>query len=216
MLSDYPLVTHSVACAGRTWELSCVTDQDALIRPLQTDEDLANFPFGILLWASAHALALRLAEEPALVKGKRILEIGAGVGYVGLVAAHLGAAQVVQTDYHEDCLALCRENATRNQLTNLIVQKGDWRSWPRDLTSFDLVFGADVLYERLLHPTLTDLLPTLGTKILLADPIRPAALEFIETREREGWKFQMEAKRLEWAGEWRDTMLLWITPAPSR
>ncbi|WP_309709757.1 methyltransferase domain-containing protein [Armatimonas sp.] len=213
MLSDYPLVTHSVECAGRVWELLCVTDQDALIRPLQTDEDLANFPFGILLWASAHALALRLADDPALVQGKRILEIGAGVGYVGLVAAHLGAAQVVQTDYHDDCLALCRENATRNQIANLTVQKGDWRSWPKMLTDFDLVIGADVLYERLLHPTLTDLLPTLGKEILLADPLRPAALEFFEQREAAGWQIQTEARRLHWAKEWRDIMLLWIKPS---
>ena len=210
MLDRYPLVTQTLHAAGRPWNIRCVTDQDALVARVQTDDDLANFPFGMLLWASAHALALRLADEPALVAGKRVLELGAGVGYVGLVAAHLGAAEVIQTDYHPDCLELCRQNARLNNLPNVTVRTGDWRDWPQELTGFDLVIGTDILYERTLHPTLTALLPTLGKPLLLSDPIRPAALEFLENREAEGWKITTEAKRVLWAGEQRDTMLLWI------
>jgi predicted nicotinamide N-methyase len=212
MLDRYPLVVQTLQAAGRRWELSCVTDQDALMEQVHTDEDLANFPFGMLLWASAEALASRLAQEPTLVAGKRVLELGAGVGFAGLVAAYLGAAQVVQTDYHPDCLALCRSNAALNGISNCTVRTGDWRAWPEELTGFDLVIGADILYERTLHPTLTALLPRLGRKIVLADPLRPAALEFLERREAEGWTIWTEARRLLWAGEWRDTMLLWIEP----
>lgn len=210
MLDRYPLVTQTLHAAGRVWNIRCVTDQDALVARVQTDDDLANFPFGMLLWASAHALALRLADEPSLVAGKRVLELGAGVGYVGLVAAHLGAAEVIQTDYHPDCLELCRQNARLNNIPNVIVRTGDWRTWPPELVGFDLVIGTDILYERTLHPTLTALLPTLGKPLLLSDPIRPAALEFVEQRERDGWKITTEAKQVEWAAEPRDTMLLWI------
>lgn len=210
MLEHYPLVTETLSVAGRTWSIRCVTDQDALMARVHTDEDLANFPFGMLLWASAHALALRLAEEPSLVAGKRVLELGAGVGYVGLVAAHLGAAEVVQTDYHPDCLELCRQNAVLNTIRHVTVRTGDWRTWPKELVGFDLVIGTDILYERTLHPTLTALLPTLGKPLLLSDPLRPAALEFLENREAEGWRIQTEARRVDWAGEQRDTMLLWV------
>ena len=98
------------------------------------------------------------------------------MGFVGLVAAHLGAAEVVQTDYHPDCLELCRQNAHQNNIANVTIRSGDWRDWPQELTGFDLVIGTDILYERTLHPTLTALLPTLGKTVLLADPIRPAAL----------------------------------------
>lgn len=183
-----------------------------MITRVQNDDDLADFPFGLMLWASAEVLATRLTQEPSLVAGKRVLELGAGVGFVGLVAAHLGAAEVVQTDYHPEALALCRSNAMLNGIVNTTIQKGDWRSWPSALTGFDLVVAADILYERTLHPALRELLPKLGTKILLADPIRPAALEFIEECEADGWIIQTEARRIKWAGEWRDTMLLWIDP----
>lgn len=212
MLENYPLVTQSLHAAGRAWEIACVTDQDALMAQVQTDDDLANFPFGVLLWASAHALALRLAEEPALVAGKRVLELGAGVGYVGLVAAHLGATEVVQTDYHEGCLALCRQNIVCNGVQNVRVERGDWRTWPSELHGFDLVLGTDILYERSLHPALTALLPQLGKTLLLADPIRPAALEFVEQREAEGWTVRTEPRRLTWIDGEKDTMLLWLTP----
>ncbi len=212
MGNNYPLVFQTLSLAGRSWTLSCVTDQDALITQVQTEDDLADFPFGLMLWASSEVLATRLAREPSLVAGKRVLELGAGVGFVGLVAAHLGAAEVVQTDYHPEALALCRSNAMLNGIVNITIQKGDWRHWPEALTGFDLVVAADILYERALHPALTTLLPQLGATILLADPIRPAALEFIEQRETEGWTINTEARRIRWAGEDRDTMLLWIDP----
>lgn len=211
MRQDYPLVTQSVSAAGRTWTLRCVTDQDALMESVQTDEDLANFPFGLLLWASAVALATRLEQQPSLVAGKRVLELGAGVGFVGLVAAQLGGS-VTLSDYHPAALQLCQTNAELNQISGVTVCKGDWRDWPEALCNFDLIVGADILYERTLHPALTTLLARLGGTILLADPIRPAALEFVEKREAEGWQVITEPKRLHWGGEWRDLMLLWLTP----
>jgi len=211
MRVDYPVVTQTLTAAGRTWTLHCVTDQDALMEQVQTDEDLDNFPFGLLLWASAVALATRLEQEPMLVAGKRVLELGAGVGFVGLVAAHLGGT-VTLSDYHPAALQLCQANAELNQISGVTITKGDWRDWPEALGGFDLIVGADILYERTLHPALTALLARLGGTILLADPIRPAALEFVEKREAEGWKVVTEPKRLLWAGEWRDLMLLWLTP----
>lgn len=212
-MHSYPLVTQSLTLAGRRWEVSCVTDQDALMESVHSEAELVNFPFGLLLWASAEALASRLAQEPTLVAGKRVLELGAGVGLVGMVAAHLGG-MVTQTDYHPDVLAVCRSNQALNGVENLTIRKADWREWPSDLTGFDLVIAADVLYERKLHLALRSLFLTLKSPILLADPIRPPALEFVEKREAEGWKITTEAKRLRWAGEWRDTMLLWIYPPP--
>ena len=143
MGNDYPFVFQTLSLAGRSWTLSCVTDQDALLTSLQADDDLANSPFGLMLWASAEVLATRLTQEPSLVAGKRVLELGAGVGFVGLVATQLGAAEVVQTDYHPEALALCRSNAMLNGIVNTTIQKGDWRSWPSALTGFDLVVAAE-------------------------------------------------------------------------
>jgi predicted nicotinamide N-methyase len=52
-----------------------------------------------------HAVHVR-QDEPAWIQGKRVLELGAGVGYVGLKVAALGAARVVLTDQQ---VRLCRD-----------------------------------------------------------------------------------------------------------
>ncbi|GAX79085.1 hypothetical protein CEUSTIGMA_g6525.t1 [Chlamydomonas eustigma] len=53
---------------------------------------------GAKVWSLAHVLARELVEYPALVSGKRVLEIGAGCGLNGIIAAKLGAHEVVLTD----------------------------------------------------------------------------------------------------------------------
>ncbi len=49
----FPLVEKQLTIAGRLWNLTLVEDQNALMDNLQTDEDLENFPYGLMLWPSA-------------------------------------------------------------------------------------------------------------------------------------------------------------------
>ena len=202
------LVDVALTVGGRAFSIIAVRDQDALIENVKTDEDLAAFPYGLMLWASAIGLAERLAQQPELVRGKRVLEIGAGVGLPGLVARTLGAVHVTQTDYQETTLALARSNAQRNGLAGEVEhRRADWRDFPPDLLgAFDVVLGSDVLYERTLHAPLADLLPRLlrpgadGGLILVSDPLRPQALAFVEQQEQRahlpgGWRVDVEGRR---------------------
>jgi hypothetical protein len=52
----------------------------------------------VTVWDAGVALAHILCEQPGLVQGKRVIELGAGAGLVGCVAARVGAQQVVLTD----------------------------------------------------------------------------------------------------------------------
>lgn len=54
--------------------------------------------YGMYVWPSAVVLAGFLGQHPDCVHGKVVLELGAGVGLVGLVAARLGARKVTITD----------------------------------------------------------------------------------------------------------------------
>ncbi|KAK9917252.1 hypothetical protein WJX75_002356 [Coccomyxa subellipsoidea] len=69
---------------------------------------------GARIWAVANSLCSDLVEKPALVQGKRVLDIGAGTGLCGIVAAKLGAAQVTLTDYEEPVLRILRASVAAN------------------------------------------------------------------------------------------------------
>jgi predicted nicotinamide N-methyase len=205
----YPLVDIGVRAAGRLWRITGVQDQDALIQGVQTDEDLVNFPYGLMLWPSAVGLAEWLAHA-SQIQGKRILEIGAGVGLAGLAARALGA-EVTQTDFQRDALTLCRHNATQNRIDGIHVMRGDWRAFPANLMPADIVIGSDILYERSLHGVLETLFPQLigrGGRIVLSDPLRPQALEFMERLEARGrWSLSMEGLEIAWDEQRRDIAL---------
>ncbi len=175
---------------------------------LETDADLDAFPYGLVLWPSAIALAERLASPSSGLAGKRVLELGAGIGLPGL-AAQDGGAQVTQTDHQPLPLALARLNARQNGVTGITQRLGDWRDFP-PLPPFDLVVGSDILYERSLHGALYDLLPRLlvpGGLLLLSDPIRPPALDFADGLEARGWRLDMESRPTTWAGELKEIAL---------
>lgn len=69
---------------------------------------------GLSVWAGAELLCRYLTARPAptVLRGKRVLELGAGAGLCGLVAARvLGAASVLLTDGDAAVLANLRRNA---------------------------------------------------------------------------------------------------------
>jgi predicted nicotinamide N-methyase len=68
------------------------------------------------LWEAGATLAEYLLRDPCLVKGKRVVELGAGVGLTGLVAAGCcGASSVCLTDYTDASLDNLRHNVSINR-----------------------------------------------------------------------------------------------------
>jgi len=193
MLAGLPLEPLTLVAAGRTWSLDAVRDQDRL---LTAAEGLAIFPFGLLLWESAIVLADVLGERGRL-SGQSVLELGAGTGLAGLAAAALGA-RVVQTDYSAEVLALCRRNAAANGATGLTQRLGDWTDW-RDTVRYDLVIGADILYEPALHGDIARVLNmTLppGHTAILTDPGRTHTASFLRALQSAGWQVAQTERRV--------------------
>jgi predicted nicotinamide N-methyase len=146
-------------------------------------------PYGLALWPSAIALAHEIAERADANRGRHVLELGAGTGLPGIVAASLGA-RVVQTDRHPAALSLCRLNAERNGATTVQHRLGDWVLWD-DATRYDCIIGSDVLYAAAMHAHLSaifdaNLAP--GGRVLLSDPFRRASLALLESLEAAGWR----------------------------
>lgn len=185
-LSGVPLETLSFDIAGRRWTVRAVCNQQAL---LEASEQFGTFPFGLLLWESAPALAVALAEHTELVAGRRVLELGAGAGLAGLVASQLGAASVRQTDHATEALALARMNAALNGIEGVDAQFADWNDWS-DETLYDLIIGSDVLYEKQVHAPLSAILEhnlAPGGRVMLTDPGRMDTPAFVDRLEKAGW-----------------------------
>lgn len=182
-----PLAEFTFTIAGRDWRIEAARDHASLLGAVET---YAAFPFGLLVWESAQALAEALAAEPNLVAGKNVLELGAGVGLPGIVARALGAAAVRQTDNVAQALALCRVNAEKNGVEGIELALANWDAWT-DTRTYDLIIGSDVLYERTAHAPLAAVLDRNlrpGGRVLIADPGRQDTPLFLAELAAAGWK----------------------------
>ncbi len=137
-----------------------------------------RMPYWAELWPSGVALARDVWSRP--VRGRRVVELGCGGLALPSIAAALGGARVVATDWSQEALALAQRNALRNganietavcawERPDALVERAPW----------DLVLAADVLYERRNVPLLLELLPRLGGEVWLADPHRPPFPDFL-------------------------------------
>jgi len=134
-------------------------------------------PYWAELWPSGLDLARVVVGLD--LSGRRVVELGAGLGIPSLAAA-LRGADVLATDWADDAVSLLRDNAARNgvELRAACVR---WDE-PGPLLAgapWDVVLGADLLYEQRNADLLLELLPQLGGQILLAEPGRPFAAAFL-------------------------------------
>ncbi len=191
-----PPVLKSVTCGSRVIKLWCVTDPAALydeVDPQKFAED-EKFPYWSELWPSSVGLATYLVEH-GVEKGRSTIELGCGLGLAGVTASLLGAS-VLFTDFDEDALCFAQENHRQNLGVPGAVQFLDWRNPPRDRT-FDLILGADVLYERrFLEPFLDTLQALLSPKgeALVAEPGRTIAAAPLKKLESAGFNRELIAQ----------------------
>jgi predicted nicotinamide N-methyase len=189
-IGDFPLTECRLGVGGREWSMlhasAILTNDEETI--FLNDPD-RRAPYGVVLWPAAIALAHEVATRPAEFRGKSVLELGAGTGVPGIVAASLGA-KVVQTDKNELALHVCRLNGERNRIPNVAYQLADWTEW-KDEQRYDWILGSDVLYADTMHPALRrifedNLAP--GGRLLLADPYRHPSLPLLQSLEANGWR----------------------------
>jgi len=116
---------------------------------------IMDLPYWAKVWDASLLLAYYLGRQP-VVLGQRVLEIGAGMGIVGIYAAHCGHT-VTLTDIDEDALLFAKANALLNQTPQLDVARLDWND--TDISQpYDVIVGSEVLYDRQSYPTLVQFL----------------------------------------------------------
>jgi predicted nicotinamide N-methyase len=185
------LVSQSIELAGG--ELQLLQPRESAELPDTGAVEWAPLaPYWSVLWRSGVALAREV--EGMNMRGLRVVELGCGLAVPSIAAAR-GGADVLATDSCDEALALLALNARANDV-RIETTTVDWRE-PDELVGrapFDLVFAADVLYERESVAVLLALLPRLAPAAWLADPGRPAAEAFLDQARR---RWPVETRILE-------------------
>jgi predicted nicotinamide N-methyase len=135
-------------------------------------------PYWAFCWGSGQALARHVLDHPALVRGKRVVDFGAGCGVAAIAALRAGAAFATAVDLDPLALRAARENARLNRVSLATASSSP--------ESYDVLLASDVLYEVGNRAWLRAELAR-GRSLLLSDPLRPGAprIEFAPDAEYE-------------------------------
>jgi predicted nicotinamide N-methyase len=184
---SYQLKQVEIAINGYTIKLVRVVNIDDL---LERANDPDEIPFWAELWPSSIGLAIHILQNKNDFKEKSLLELGAGVGLAG-IAAKLAGSQAIQSDFTVEALRFTQVNCLINQVAVGKLLLADWRNFPTEVGKFDWIIGADILYEKNLHSSLLKIfgqsLKSGGT-VLMADPGRNYAKDFIRESVSAGWQ----------------------------
>jgi predicted nicotinamide N-methyase len=105
-------------------------------------------PFWAFAWAGGQALARYLLDHPAVVRGRRVIDIASGSGLVAIAAAKAGAATVTAYDIDPLAAAAIAVNAAANEVTVTGVCADAFSDDGAHVAEGDLVLVADAFYER--------------------------------------------------------------------
>ncbi|SDK76384.1 Lysine methyltransferase [Maridesulfovibrio ferrireducens] len=139
---------ESVKIGGKELEIAQVVDMpaylDSLIDKIRGGKKI-ELPLWAKIWPSSMIIGVYLLKFKP-VENATFLEVGAGGGICGLLAASRGY-NVVLSDIDDDALLFCRLNAVRNNLDDKIsVKKIDFCSDEMN-EKFNYIIGSEVLYQ---------------------------------------------------------------------
>ena len=185
----YDTVTTPVTINGQTLKLFTPASIDRFINP---DDMMDNFPLWAKIWEASGVLASYLTGLPPNPM-KTMLEIGCGLGMVGIAAARTGH-RITMTELNPDALNFARANALANDCPQLAIERLDWNA-PQLNGRFDTIVGSETVYktediddleamfDRYLNPD--------GT-IILALAVRRTGVDFWDRMRR---RYDVQARR---------------------
>jgi len=159
----------------------------------------AHSPYWAYPWAGGAALARHFLDHPEVVRGRSVLDLGAGSGLVAIAAAKSGARRVIADDIDPLATIATKLNAAANGIDVSVVEDDLTEGPPPQV---DIIAAGDLFYNRQLALRVTAFLDrclTSGIEVLVGDPgraflpyqrLRPiadyAVADFGETDTRAG------------------------------
>ena len=150
---DYKTEIVPITISERTLRCLRLSDLDEIILDQLGTDGLngAELPYWGKIWEASILLAAYLIAQP-VVPGRRILEIGTGLGVSGLFAAACGH-DVTLSDHKEEIIRFIRANTLLNKLNNVPIINVDWTK-PASSQLYDWIVGSEVVYHRSTYDSL--------------------------------------------------------------
>ncbi|WP_246687167.1 50S ribosomal protein L11 methyltransferase [Mesorhizobium sp. B2-5-9] len=129
-------------------------------------------PYWAYAWAGGAVLARYVLDHPEIVAGRRVLDLGAGSGIVGIAAGKVGACEVMAAEVDRNGVAALALNAAANGVT-ITIMGNDITTGPPP--AVDLVLAGDVFYGQgvaLGMMPFLDRCLAAGIEVLVGDPGR--------------------------------------------
>lgn len=201
----YSVRTRQVTVGDLHLPILTVADPDQVLYEMErgiassgAGDDPRWQPYWAEAWASAVVLGRWIVDRS--LEGMRVLDLGCGVGMAGTVAAARGA-DVVMADAAPPSLLFARWNSWPWR-TRVSTQRLDWRNEKIAPPPFELILGADILYDRNDWPYLDVFWQShiaTGGEVRLVEPGRSISDGFAAEMCQRGWKVEESATEL--AGE---------------
>jgi predicted nicotinamide N-methyase len=165
-----------------------------LLRPSAPEELFAvaadtrgDAPYWAELWPCARTLAAHVATLD--LEGMNVLELGCGLALPALVAG-LRGARVVASDVSADALERVAESGRRTLGHPIATVQADLHA-PSALLEcgpFDLILGADLLYDRTLAEAIGAVIPQIAPAALIAYAWKGSAIPLARPLMARGYR----------------------------
>jgi predicted nicotinamide N-methyase len=195
-MPGYQVKIETIRVEGQEFHIRSLLDAQQYHDPLGEAERLGispeSWPLFGQVWPSGQVLACAMYVME--LRGRRVLELGAGLALASLVVHQRGGDMTV-SDYHPMIPQFLEHNLRLNGLGPIKYRAADWALHDVDLGEFDLIIGSDLLYEHGQPQVLADFIDRHSAdsvEVLIVDPDR-----------RNRSRFRREMAELEYVGEMR-------------
>ncbi|XP_055136079.1 electron transfer flavoprotein beta subunit lysine methyltransferase [Symphalangus syndactylus] len=132
-------------------------------------------PYWAIYWPGGQALSRYLLDNPDVVRGKSVLDLGSGCGATAIAAKMSGASRILANDIDPIAGMAITLNCELNRLNPFPILIQNILNLEQD--KWDLVVLGDMFYDEdladSLHPWLKKCFRTYRTRVLIGDPGRP-------------------------------------------
>ncbi|MGD0463781.1 MAG: methyltransferase [Tepidisphaeraceae bacterium] len=197
----YPTTTEDLDLGGVTLRFTRVADPNRVLDEVAAEEDRRekispirlpepqHLPYWAELWESALGIAA-VVTKMKFTPSTRVLDLGCGMGLAGAAAAAMGA-EVMLVDLETPALLFAKLNCLPLR-RRVRIRQLNWQA-DRLNEQFDLILGADILYDRKQWKFLDEFFKAHLAKegsVLLGEPGRQSGDLFVPWIAQRGWNLR--------------------------